>query len=109
MSNVEALVHEAKALGAKFEISGDRIKVAAPRPLPSILMEKLRERKPDVLEFLQLEFEPWALREWRRVSIPEWREILAKSVDANESRREDYARWMLREVLLDAQYEEQSE
>ena len=56
MTDVGVLVQEAKALGARFEFSGDRVKVAAPRPLPSALMNKLRARKADVLEFLQLEF-----------------------------------------------------
>lgn len=109
MSDIGVLVHEAKALGAKFEISGDRVKVAAPRPLPSTLLEKLRARKPDLLEFLQQEFEPWALREWRRLSIPEWKDVLATAVETNDSRREVYARWMLREVLLDPTCEESAE
>ena len=46
-------------------------------------------------------FEPWALWEWRRVSIPEWRGILATSVEQCDRKREDYARWMLSEVVLD--------
>ena len=109
MSDIGALVYEAKALGAEFEIRGDRVKVAAPRPLPSTLVAKLKERKPDLLEFLQLEFEPWALREWRRLSIPEWREILREAIGTSDLKREEYARWMLREVLLDPQYAEPSQ
>ncbi len=45
------------------------------------------------------------LWEWRRVSIPEWRRILQFSVDQGDSSREKYARWMLREILLDPEYE----
>jgi len=50
--------------------------------------------------------EPWMLWEWRRNSIPEWRRILQGSIGLGEHRREEYARWMLREILLDPEYEE---
>ncbi len=59
-------------------------------------------REPDVDEA----FEPWVLWEWRRVSIPDWQRILRKSVEGGDTRREHYARWMLRDVLLDPEYEE---
>ena len=51
-------------------------------------------------------FEPWALWEWRRISIPEWRDILKTSVEQRDRKREEYARWMLSEVLLDPEYDE---
>lgn len=50
--------------------------------------------------------EPWMLWEWRRVSIPEWRRILQESIEQGDAKREEYACWMLREVLLDPGYEE---
>jgi hypothetical protein len=50
--------------------------------------------------------EPLMLWEWRRVSIPEWRRILRESIGQEDTRREQYARWMLREILLDPEYEE---
>jgi hypothetical protein len=50
--------------------------------------------------------EPWMLWEWRRVSIPEWRRILHESIAKQDRRATDYARWMLREVLLDPGYQE---
>ena len=50
--------------------------------------------------------EPWMLWEWRRVSIPEWRRILHESIDKKDSKREEYACWMLREILLDPEYQE---
>ena len=50
--------------------------------------------------------EPWMLWEWRRGSIPAWREILEQSIHGNDLRRAEYARWMLREILLDPKYEE---
>jgi hypothetical protein len=59
-------------------------------------------RKPEFEEGL----EPLMLWEWRRVSIPEWQRILQESIDCGDSRREEYARWMLQEILLDPDYEE---
>lgn len=50
--------------------------------------------------------EPWMLWEWRRVSTPEWRDILRMSIDRGDTRRESYARWMLKEILLDPEYTE---
>ena len=51
-------------------------------------------------------FEPWMLWEWRRVSTPQWREILQDSLERGDVERESYARWMLLEVLLDPMYED---
>ncbi len=53
-------------------------------------------------------FEPWVLWEWRRVSIPDWRMRLRESMDRGDMGGEGYARWMLREVLLDPEYEEET-
>ena len=50
--------------------------------------------------------EPWMLWEWRRQSIPQWRAVLDESVRAGTKGRERYARWMLRDVLLDPDYDE---
>ena len=46
------------------------------------------------------------LWEWRRQSIPQWRDILNQSIHSSDGRREQYARWMLRDILLDPDYEE---
>ena len=51
-------------------------------------------------------FVPWMLWEWRRVSVPEWRKTLKDSIVAGNRARADYARWMLREVLFDPEYED---
>ena len=59
-------------------------------------------RRPSLEEGL----EPWMLWEWRRVSIPEWRRILQESIGKADSKREEYARWMLRDILLDPEYKE---
>lgn len=50
--------------------------------------------------------DPWMLWKWRRDTLPDWRRILQKSVSDGDKRREDYARWMLREILLDPDYQE---
>ena len=84
----------------------DKVKVAAPTPLPSELVFRLRQHRAELVEFLHSDFEPWMLREWRRLSTPEWRDILVKSIKAQDSIRESYARWMPREVLLDPEYHE---
>ena len=52
--------------------------------------------------------EPWMLWEWRRVSIPQWRDVLNESIEKPDKKREEYARWMLRDVLLDPEYGEES-
>lgn len=36
----------------------------------------------------------------------EWRRILVESTDKGDDRRAEYARWMLRDILLDPQYED---
>lgn len=54
-------------------------------------------------------FRSWVLEEWRRASIPQWRDILAKARAQHDAPREEYARWMLRDILLDPEYEESVE
>ena len=46
---------------------------------------------------------PWALQEWRRVSIPVWRDVLNESIARGDREEEVSARWML-EVLQDQGY-----
>lgn len=47
----------------------------------------------------------WMLWEWRRISLPKWRHILEESLWKGNRLREEYARWMLREILFDPEYE----
>ena len=63
-----------------------------PKPAPKMAPDT--DREDDT-------FEPFMLREWRRISIPNWRQILEESVTARDTEREAYARWMLSEVLLE--------
>ena len=68
-------------------------------------LQELLDAVSQTLEAFE-SFEPWALWEWRRVSIPEWRAILSTSAEQGDRKREEYARWMLSEVLLDPEYDE---
>lgn len=70
------------------------------RHLSMLLIEAGREPKTDE------GIEPWMLWEWRRVTTPEWRLVLIQSIEDGDTKREEYARWMLREILLDPEYEE---
>lgn len=42
--------------------------------------------------------------EWRRVAIPAWRKVLQEAIRRGEKKREEYARWMLKDVLRDPEY-----
>jgi hypothetical protein len=46
------------------------------------------------------------LWEWRRISISEWRRMLRESINKGDNKREEYVRWVLRDILLDPDYEE---
>lgn len=78
--------------------------------IPPDLLELVRQHKVGVIAYLERHnshddvAEPWILQEWRRVSIPQWRDILQVSIARGDKKRESYARWMLREVLVDTEY-----
>ena len=46
------LVKQARAIGAEFTIESGRVRVRAPMPLPSNLLESLRDHKAMILEYL---------------------------------------------------------
>jgi hypothetical protein len=107
------LLKKARDCGATFNFIDNQVKIRAPKPLAEDLLAELRKHKPEVIEVLRQECsalrkeaECWLLEEWRRMSIPEWRQILQDSIDAKDKYREDYARWMLREMLNDSEYKE---
>ena len=50
-------------------------------------------------ELRQLEQGDKVLDRWKRDSIPQWKRILAESIDEGDDSRRDYAIWMLQEVL----------
>ena len=103
------LVIELESQGVHFETQGDRLRVDAPVGILSPeLRRRLTDHKWELITYLEqrVPFEPWMLWEWRRVSMPVWRRILCKSIERDDRKREEYARWMLREVLLDPEYRE---
>ena len=112
MNDIVALLDRCRELGATLTQLNGRLKVRAPQPLPDDVVAGLREAKTEVIAELRKqtrnESECWVLEEWRRISIPQWRKVLRGSILAGDSRREVYARWMLKEVLEDAEYREET-
>jgi len=110
--DISLLLEKCRELGATFTPLDGRLRVQAPQPLPDELMADLKEAKSEILAELQRPLmgqnDFWLLEEWRRTSIPGWRRILQESIESNNTRREEYARWMLREVLDDPEYREES-
>jgi len=39
------------------------------------------------------------LNRWIKDSIPSWQKILQESIEKDDTRRKDYAEWMLKDVL----------
>ena len=39
------------------------------------------------------------LTRWIKDSIPSWKKILRESIEKDDTRRKDYAEWMLKDVL----------
>ena len=110
MKDVATLVRECRSMGVTLTLVAGRVKLRAKKPLPENLMAALRDQKEGVIALLAKEqhtgLECWILEEWRRVSIPDWRRILKESIEKKNGIREEYARWMLREVLQDPEYQE---
>ena len=111
MKDIRVLLEECRNLGATFVPMKDSLRIKAPSPLPIELMTELKEAKSEILTELRRELkeqaECWLLEEWRRISLPEWRQILEESIKARNTKREEYARWMLREILKDPEYLEE--
>jgi len=69
--------------------------------IPPALLELVRQHKVEVIAYLERHdsrddmAEPWILQEWRRVSIPQWRDILQQSLVRGGKKRESYARWWM--------------
>ncbi len=53
MSDIAALLDEVASAGGEFALSGDRLSVRAPHPLPPELMERFRSNKPAVVQALK--------------------------------------------------------
>jgi hypothetical protein len=112
MTDTKALIERCYILGADFSTIDGHLVVRAPEPLPDDLVTELKQVKSQILAELKRQrsdaLECWMLAEWRRISTPEWRRILQESIEKHDDSREKYARWMLSEVLLDAEYKEGS-
>jgi hypothetical protein len=111
VSEISLLVQQAKEHGATFIVEKDSIRVRAPEPIPDDLLDLLRKNKIEILRYLQqLETKLWPgdhlLEEWRRISIPDWREKLKVAIENRNIKGEEYARWMLKEILEDPDYKE---
>ena len=52
MRGASILLRAAQAAGATFAVSGDRLQVSAPRPLPRDLVEELRREKKALIRLL---------------------------------------------------------
>lgn len=111
MSNITVLLERCRTLGATLTPLRDRLRIHAPQPLPDDVVTDLREAKAQVLTELKWqlakEAKYWFLEEWRKSSLPEWRRILKESIEVRNTKREAYARWMLREILEDPEYREE--
>jgi len=110
MKNTVELIRQCEALGIELIPSGSSLKLRANQPPSEEMLTAIKDAKGSILAELKSRqnkaAECWMLEEWRRISIPDWRRILRESIAANDQRREDYARWMLREVLEDPDYQE---
>jgi hypothetical protein len=111
MKNIQILLKECRELGAIFTPLKGSISIQAPEPLPEKLIVELKQAKPEILAELQKYpqngNDDWLLEEWRKTSIPNWRRILQGSIDTKNVSREEYARWMLKEMLEDPEYLEE--
>ena len=107
MSEITFLIEQCRGYGAEFVLAGSRVRVRAPNALPENLLNELRSRKPEVIALLQGEAKAFGcsvLERWRRDITPEWRRILSEAIAASDVKREAYARWMLRDILVDPEY-----
>jgi hypothetical protein len=111
MSHANDLIRRCQELGIQLIPCGDKLKMKAAQPPPADLFSAIKESKREILAELKYrlhqDVECWILEEWRRISLPEWRHILQESIEGKNKAREEYARWMLREVLEDSDYREQ--
>ncbi len=107
MDDTPVILERAQQAGLRVWLEDNAIQVEGYSTREALaVVEAIRQHKAEVMASLRTrlregDFEPWVLQEWRRVSIPDWRRILQESIDHGDRLREEYALWMLREVLLD--------
>ena len=113
--NVEQLLDRLRRHGVVVSVSGGQIRLVPGSRVPGNLVAQLQDNKSAVRDYIFAQSahsapktwpDCWPLELWRRTSLPEWRENLSESVKSGDKSNEEYARWMLREILLDPQYRE---
>jgi len=113
MNDTQSLIRKCQDLGATLILKNNGVRVEAPKPLPDEFIYELRQSKKEIMAVLKKnhrqEADNWILEEWRKTSLPQWRRILKESIENKTKRREEYARWMLKEILQDPEYREEEE
>jgi hypothetical protein len=108
--DAEIILKNVQQLGVTLTLVGNKIRYTPKSQITSELLEELKEHRSEILSKLRQEqnttVQCWILEEWRQTSLPSWRRILKESVEQNNKNREEYARWMLKEVLEDPEYKE---
>lgn len=97
---IEALCKRAEEKHDSFKLHGSQITRGC--------FQSDKHNNVELKRQLKSEAECWLLEEWYRISLPEWRRILNKRIEGQDKKREEYARWMLKEILDDPEYEEKA-
>jgi len=96
-------------MGIAVRVEGSDLLLEPGSRVPSDLILALWEKKQEIIDYLTYPPSPCSvLEKWRRESIPVWRTKLLQAIMNQDYEQEEYARWMLREILLDPTYQEQS-
>jgi hypothetical protein len=111
MNDPNVLLERCKELGATLFLKEGKVRVEAPEPLPDDFVIQLRESKEQILFTLKhnsrKEAQNSLLEQWRKIAIPEWRRVLKLTLYMRDKPREEYARWMLKDLLHDPEYREE--
>jgi hypothetical protein len=110
MNEVAELIKRCRDLNVELTPVYDTLKLSGAKPLPDDLVAALIKSKSGVMAELRhqvhQEVERWMLEEWRKINLPAWRRILKESIQNNDRKREEYARYMLKDILEDQDYKE---
>ena len=72
MNVARKLIEDVHSAGGTIAVAGDKLKLAAPAPLPNSLMEDLRQHKAEVMALVGAEWDAKTARiiEWFLVTPP---------------------------------------
>ncbi len=45
------------------------------------------------------EFDEWQYNTWRKDALPAWRRVLEEAIAKGQTKRAEYARWILTDIL----------